>query len=96
MTAKEIPYKIYLEENEMPTAWYNVRADMKNKPAPLIHPGTHQPMSAEELSPVFCEELCKQEHEAYNAVLSAVSAGEIEEDRVDESLRRILRVKLGR
>ena len=61
MTAKEIPYKIYLEENEMPTAWYNVRADMINKPAPLIHPGTHQPMSLEELSPVFCEELCKQE-----------------------------------
>ena len=57
MTAKEIPYKIYLEENEMPKAWYNVRADMVNKPAPLIHPGTHQPMTLEELSPVFCEEL---------------------------------------
>ncbi len=61
MTTKEIPYKIYLEENEMPQAWYNLRADMINKPAPLIHPGTHQPMTLEELSPVFCEELCKQE-----------------------------------
>ena len=45
----EIPYKIYLEEKEMPTAWYNVRADMKNKPAPLINPGTLQPMGFEEL-----------------------------------------------
>ena len=58
---KNIPYKIYLEENEMPTTWYNVRADMKNKPAPLLNPGTHQPMTAEELSGVFCEELVKQE-----------------------------------
>ncbi len=61
MTKEQIPYKIYLEENEMPQAWYNLRADMINKPAPLIHPGTHQPMTLEELSPVFCEELCKQE-----------------------------------
>ncbi len=62
MAAKEtIPYKIYLEENEMPTTWYNVRADMKNKPAPLLNPGTHQPMTAEELSAVFCEELVRQE-----------------------------------
>ena len=61
MTTKEIPYKIYLEENEMPKAWYNLRADMINKPAPLIHPGTHQPMTLEDLAPVFCEELCKQE-----------------------------------
>lgn len=58
---KEIPYKIYLEENEMPTQWYNVRADMKNKPAPLLNPGTLQPMTVEELSPIFCEELAKQE-----------------------------------
>ncbi len=59
--ATEIPYKIYLTEEELPKAWYNVRADMKNKPAPLLHPGTHQPMTAEELSGVFCEELVKQE-----------------------------------
>ncbi len=58
---KEIPYKIYLEEQEIPTQWYNVRADMKNKPSPLINPGTHQPMTAEELSAVFCEDLVKQE-----------------------------------
>ncbi|MDY4976351.1 MAG: TrpB-like pyridoxal phosphate-dependent enzyme [Clostridia bacterium] len=61
MANKEIPYKIYLEEQEMPKAWYNLRADMKNKPAPLLNPGTLQPMSAQELSPVFCEELVKQE-----------------------------------
>ena len=58
---KNIPYKIYLEENEMPNYWYNVRADMKNKPAPLLNPGTHQPMTAEELGAVFCDELVKQE-----------------------------------
>ena len=58
---KAIPYKIYLEESEMPTTWYNMRADMKNKPAPLLNPGTLQPMTAEELAPVFCEELIKQE-----------------------------------
>lgn len=58
---KTIPYKIYLEESEMPTQWYNVRADMKNKPAPLLNPQTLKPMTAEELSQVFCEELVKQE-----------------------------------
>ena len=58
---KTIPYKIYLEEKELPTTWYNVRADMKNKPAPLLNPGTLQPMKAEELSGVFCDELVKQE-----------------------------------
>ena len=56
-----IPYKIYLTEEEMPKAWYNLRADMKNKPAPLLNPGTHQPMKAEELAPVFCEELIRQD-----------------------------------
>ncbi len=61
MADNKIPYKIYLEENEMPRSWYNVRADMKNKPAPLLNPGTHQPMTAEELGGVFCEELVKQE-----------------------------------
>ena len=59
--AKEIPYKIYLEESEMPQAWYNVRADMKNKPAPLLNPGTGKPMTLEELSGVFCRELAEQE-----------------------------------
>ena len=60
-TEKNIPYKIYLEENEMPTQWYNVRADMKNKPAPLLNPGTLKPMTFEELRPVFCDELVRQE-----------------------------------
>ena len=61
MAEKKIPYKIYLEENEIPTQWYNVRADMKNKPAPLLNPGTLEPMTFEELQPVFCDELVKQE-----------------------------------
>ncbi len=61
MSKEKIPYKIYLEENEMPKAWYNLRADMKNKPAPLLNPGTKMPMKPEELSPVFCDELIAQE-----------------------------------
>ena len=56
-----IPYKIYLTEEQMPKAWYNLRADMKNKPAPLINPGTGQPVTFEDLKPVFCDELIKQE-----------------------------------
>lgn len=61
MSTKEIPYKIYLEESEMPKAWYNLRADMKNKPAPLLNPETLKPMTAAELSGVFCDELIAQE-----------------------------------
>ena len=61
MAKDHIPYKIYLEENKMPKTWYNVRADMKNKPAPLLNPGTLKPMTAAELSGVFCDELVKQE-----------------------------------
>ena len=63
---KKIPYKIYLEESEMPTQWYNVRADMKNKPAPLLNPGTLKSMSFEELRPVFCDELIRQELDDVN------------------------------
>ena len=59
--AQNIPYKIYLNENELPKQWYNLRADMKNKPAPLLNPGTGKPMKAEELEAVFCRELVKQE-----------------------------------
>ena len=58
---QEIPYKIYLEENEMPKEWYNVRADMKKKPAPILNPGTLKPITVEELTPIFCEELARQE-----------------------------------
>ena len=56
-----IPYKIYLSEDEMPKAWYNVRADMKVKPAPLLNPGTGKPMGFDDLRPVFCDELIRQE-----------------------------------
>ncbi len=61
MPEKNIPYKIYLEESEMPKQWYNVRADMKNKPAPLLNPETLKPMTFEELRGVFCDELVRQE-----------------------------------
>ena len=68
MSDNKIPYKIYLTEDELPRQWYNVRADMKNKPAPLLNPATLQPMTYEDLRPVFCDELIKQElddHTAY-------------------------------
>ena len=59
--SKEIPYKIYLDEKDIPSSWYNMRADMKNKPAPLLNPGTGHPMTAAELEGVFCKELVAQE-----------------------------------
>lgn len=69
MSDTKIPYKIYLEEQEMPAQWYNVRADMKNKPEPLLNPGTMQPMTLDELSVVFCRELAKQELDDTNAYI---------------------------
>lgn len=69
MPTKEIPYKIYLEESELPKEWYNVRADMKNKPAPLLNPGTLKPMTAQDLDPVFCKELIQQELDDTNAYI---------------------------
>ena len=61
MSQHEIPYKIYLQESEMPTRWYNLRADMKNKHAPLLNPATLQPCKPEELEAVFCADLVRQE-----------------------------------
>ena len=61
MSENKIPYKIYLDESEIPQKWYNLRADMKNKPAPLLNPATHQPLTAEEMSGIFCKELVEQE-----------------------------------
>ena len=58
---RDIPYKTYLAENEVPTQWYNVRADMKKKPAPLLVPATGRPCTAKDLEPVFCSELVRQE-----------------------------------
>ena len=69
MENKNIPYKIYLSEEQLPKAWYNVRADMKVKPAPLLNPGTLQPMTKEELGAVFCEELVDQELNDYDAYI---------------------------
>lgn len=61
MSNEKIPYKIYLEEHEMPTHYYNLRADMEKKPAPLLNPGTGEPLTLEEMEPIFCKELIKQE-----------------------------------
>ncbi len=57
----EIPYKIYLDESEMPKQWYNVRGDMKKKPAPMLNPATLKPVTKADLAPVFCDELIEQE-----------------------------------
>ena len=57
----KIPYRLYLTEDQMPRQWYNLRADMKEQPDPLIHPGTHEPLPVEALYPIFCEELAQQE-----------------------------------
>lgn len=69
MEKQKIPYKIYLEEKELPKSWYNIRADMKTKPAPLLNPATGKKLSVEELSPIFCEELAKQELDDTNAYI---------------------------
>ena len=69
MSNEKIPYKIYLSEEELPKQWYNVRADMKKKPAPLLNPATLKPVTAEELSHVFCDELVKQELDETNAYI---------------------------
>ena len=61
MSKQEIPYKIYLTENELPKEWYNVRADMRTDHRPLLNPATHEPVTLAELEPVFCTELAKQE-----------------------------------
>lgn len=61
MSKQQIPYKIYLDESEMPKSWYNLRADMKTKPAPLLNGQTFKPVTAEELKAVFCDELVAQE-----------------------------------
>ncbi len=67
--SREIPYKIYLEESEMPKQWYNVRADMKNKPAPILNPATLKPVTVDELSSIFCRELAMQELDETNAYI---------------------------
>ena len=69
MKEQNIPYKIYLSEEEMPRNWYNVRADMINKPAPLLNPATLKPMTVDELSDVFCRELAEQELDDTTAYL---------------------------
>ena len=58
---QEIPYKIYLEEKELPKSWLNLRAFMQKKPAPLLDSETMQPITLEKLSTVFCDELAAQE-----------------------------------
>ena len=61
MKDRDVPSRVYLTESQMPTKWLNVRAVMKNKPAPMIHPGTKQPLGQADLEPVFCTEVIKQE-----------------------------------
>ena len=56
-----VPHRIYLTEDQIPTRWYNLRADMKEQPEPMINPATGKPAQVEDLYPVFCKELAKQE-----------------------------------
>ncbi len=62
----KIPYRFYLTEEQMPKQWYNLRADMKSQPEPYINPGTLKPVTAEDLYPVFCQELARQEMDSTN------------------------------
>jgi tryptophan synthase beta chain len=64
MMSKKVPHRVYLSEEQMPKQWYNIRADMKEQPDPMLNPATMQPVTAEDLYPVFCEELAKQEVDA--------------------------------
>jgi tryptophan synthase beta chain len=57
----KIPTRIYLTEDEIPKYWYNLRADMNDKPEPILHPGTLQPVTAADLSPIFCKGVIEQE-----------------------------------
>lgn len=65
-----VPYKIYLEESEMPKQWYNLRADMKEKHDPMLNPATGNPIKLEELYPIFCEELAAQELDQTNPYIN--------------------------
>ena len=57
---KKIPYRTYLTEEQMPKQWYNLRADMKELPEPMLNPQTMKPVKKEDLLPIFCEELVEQ------------------------------------
>ena len=57
----KIPHRLYLTEDQMPRQWYNLRADMPSQPDPMLNPGTLQPVTEEELCPIFCQELAHQE-----------------------------------
>ena len=86
---KKIPYKIYLEESELPRQWYNVRADMKNKPAPLLNPATLQPITFEELRTIFCDELARQELNDTDAYIDIPK--EIREKSGKQKISRVFR-----
>lgn len=61
MAAMEKTKKFILTEKELPTHWYNIVAEMQNKPMPILNPATKQPMKEEELYPLFAKELSHQE-----------------------------------
>ena len=59
--SKESTKRFFLPEDEIPEQWYNIQAEMPNKPMPPLHPATRQPLTAEDMYPIFAEELCRQE-----------------------------------
>ena len=91
---RDIPYKIYLSEDEMPRYWYNVRADMKTKPAPLLNPGTLKPMTAEEMGQVFCAELVKQEMDDDTATILMVDSNIQRENILPSERAQAYKMKL--
>lgn len=60
----KIPHRLYLTEDQMPQKWFNLRSAMAEQPDPLLHPGTLRPLGVDDLSPIFCEELARQELDA--------------------------------
>lgn len=65
----KIPHRLYLTEDQMPKQWFNLRAVMKEQPDPMLHPATLQPMTEQDLYPIFCEELARQELDATDAYI---------------------------
>lgn len=77
----KIPHRLYLTEDQMPTQWYNLRADMKEQPDPMLNPGTMEPLEEKDLYPIFCEKLAHQEMDGETRYVD-IPDGIVEEYRI--------------
>ena len=59
--------RYFLTEDQLPRQWYNIQAEMVNKPLPLLDPKTRQPLTADDLSVLFAKECAKQELDTEHA-----------------------------